>query len=338
MKAAKYEGKEKLSIVDIPKPTPQEDEVLVKVIYTGICGSDLESYKTGLYPVPVVMGHEILGSIVEVGDKIKNWKIGDRITYNMSISCGKCLSCQRGDVHICYDEFRELGIYKDGGFAEFVAINEKNLVAVPDSIPDKHGTIFEQLATCIQSVRTSGITKEDSAVVIGLGTIGQFIMQYLKYLGIKNLIVIDRNPNRLEIAKKFNPDIALTKISLPKIKGATKRFGADFVFECTGNPAVINTSSSILRKGGSLIQVGISDVPFNFNFLPFIKNQNIIQGIYAWTPKDFELAIDLVARKIIDPEPIVTNIIPLDDIVEKGFHEAIKPDTKEIKILVNPYI
>ncbi len=337
MKAAKYMGKEKLSIVDIPKPAPKEKEVLIKVKHTGICGTDLEAYKTGLYPVPVVMGHEILGVIEEIGENVKKCKIGDRVTYNGSISCGQCPSCLRGDYNICYDEFRELGIYKDGGFAEYVAIPTECLVAVPDSIPDKHGTIFEQLATGLQSIRVAGVNMGDTAVIIGLGTIGQFILQGLKLAGVKKLIVIDKNPNRLEIAKKFNPDVALKKIAIGKIKGATNRRGADYVFECTGRPAVINASSSLIRKGGSLIQVGISDTPFNFNFLPFIMSQNRIQGIYAWHPRDFEFAIDLIARKMIDPDPIVTNIISIDDIVEKGFKEAIKPDTKEIKILVDPY-
>ena len=337
MKAAKYEGKEKLSIVDIPKPTPKDNEVLVKVRYTGICGSDLESYKTGLYPFPVVMGHEIIGVIEELGQNVKKWKIGDRITYNGGISCGECPSCKRGYVNICYDEFQELGIYHDGGFAEYVVIPEKNILVVPDSIPDEHGTIFEQLATSIQAIRTSGFEMGDTAVVIGLGTMGQFILQGLKLAGVKTLMVIERNPNRLEVAKKFNPDVVLKKLLIPKIKKATKRYGADFVFECTGSPAVINSSASLLRKGGSLIQVGVSDVPFEFSYLPFITNQNRIQGIYAWHERDFEFAIDLIARKIVNPEPIVTSIISIDDIVEKGFLEAIKPDTKEIKILVDPY-
>ena len=282
------------------------------------------------------MGHEILGTIEKVGENVKKWKIGDRITYNMSISCEKCLSCQRGDFHICYDEFRELGIYKDGGFAEYVAIHANNLVVVPDSIPDKYGTIFEQLATSIQAIRTSGFNIGDSAVVTGLGTMGQFVLQGLKLAGVKTLIAIDRNPYRLEVAKKFNPDIAMKQILIPKIKRVTKRYGADYVFECTGSPAVINSSASVIRKGGSLIQVGVADIPFNFSYLPFIRSQILIQGIYAWQSGDFELAIDLIARKMIDPEPIVTSIIPLDDIVEKGFKEAIKPDTKEIKILVEP--
>lgn len=336
MKAAKYEAKEKLSIVDIPKPIPKDDEVLVKVKYTGICGSDLESYKTGLYPFPVVMGHEIIGFVEEIGENVKKWKKGDRVTYNGGISCGKCISCQRGHYNICYDEFQELGIYNDGGFAEHVAIPEKCLLTVPESIPDKYGTIFEQLATSIQAIRTSGFKMGDSAVLIGLGTMGQFILQGLKLAGVKTLIVIDKNPHRLEVAKRFNPDVAMKQILIPKIKKVTQRYGADYVFECTGSPAVINSSSSIIRKGGSLIQVGVSDIPFKFSYLPFIRSQILIQGIYAWHPGDFEYAIDLIARKIIDPEPIVTNIIPLDDIVEKGFKEAIKPDTKEIKILVEP--
>ena len=290
MKAAKYEGKGKLSIVNIPKPVPKDDEVLVKVKYTGICGSDLESYKTGLYPFPVVMGHEIIGVIEEIGESVKKWRIGDRVTYNGGTSCGECPSCQKGHYNICYDEFQELGIYHDGGFAEHVVIPGKCLVTVPDSIPDKHGTIFEQLATSLQAIRTSGVNMGDSAVVTGLGTMGQFVLQGLKLAGVKTLIVVDRNPYRLEIAKRFNPDIAMKQILIPKIKRVTKRYGADYVFECTGSPDVINSSASIIRKGGSLIQVGVSDVPFTFSYLPFIMNQNRIQGIYAWHQRDFEFS------------------------------------------------
>jgi (R,R)-butanediol dehydrogenase/meso-butanediol dehydrogenase/diacetyl reductase len=336
MKAALYEGKKKIRIVDIPKPTPQKGEVLVKIKYTGICGSDLESYKTGLYPPPVVMGHEIMGFIEELGAEVNKWKEGDRVAIDEVIPCGKCYSCQRGYTNICYEDYESIGIYQNGGFAEYISVPAHSLVKIPDTIPDKFCTIFDQIATGIFALRECNFLIGDTAVIIGLGTIGLFLLQSLKRAGARTIIAIEKNPYRLGVAKKFGPDVTINKIFLPKIRKATNRFGADFVFECTGAPAVINTASDMVCKGGTIVQIGICDEPFEFNYLPLIWNNNRIQGIMAYLREDFEFAINLVDNKFIDPEPIVTKIIPLDDIVEEGFEEAINPETNEIKILVEP--
>ena len=336
MKAALYEGKETIRIVDIPKPVPKAGEVLVKIKYAGICGSDLEGYKTGLYPVPVVMGHEACGVIEELGPDVKKWKVGNRVSINPIMPCGKCYWCLKGYTNICESEFEGFGIYKNGGFTEYATVPASSLITLPDTIPNKHGTVFDQIATGLLAVREGPFITGESAVVLGLGTIGQFLMQILKISGARKLIVIEKNKHRLEVAKKFNPDIALNKTILGKVKGATERRGADFVFECTGRPAAINATSSLVRKGGTVVQVGVSDTPFEISYLPFIMNHNKIQCVFTYHQKDFEYAVELVAKKLIDPEPIVTKIISLDDIVEEGFQEAINPDTKEIKIIVEP--
>ena len=336
MKAALYEGKETIKIVDIPKPVPKAGEVLVKIKYAGICGSDLEGYKFGLYPIPVVMGHEACGVIEELGPEVKKWKEGTRVTINPIMQCGNCYWCQKGYPNICVKEYEAFGIFKNGGFTEYAVVPASSLVALPDTIPDKHGTVFDQIATGLFAIREGNFLIGESAVILGLGTIGQFLLQSLLVSGARKLIVIEKNQFRLEVAKKFNPDIALSKVNLGKVRGATERRGADFVFECTGRPAAINATADLIRKGGTLVQVGVSDTPFEFNYFPFIMGHKKIQCVYACHPKDFEYAVELVAKKLIEPEPIVTKIISLDDIVEEGFQEAINPDTKEIKIIVEP--
>ncbi len=336
MKAALYEGKGKIRIVDIPKPLPKKGEVLVKVTYAGICGSDLEAYKAGLYPGSIVMGHEISGTIEELGSDVKKWKKGARIVVDAGIPCGRCDLCKKGYKNMCSGA-HAIGILQNGGFAEYVLAPEHCLVAIPDSIPDKYCTVFDQIGTGLFAIREANFLIGDNAVVIGLGTIGQFILQCLKLSGVSKLAVIEQNKNRLEVAKRFNPNLAISEISLRSIRAATERIGTDFVFECTGVPAVINKTSSLLRKGGTLVQVGVCDpIPFNFSYLPFIVNHNRIQCVMGYVRRDIEHAIELIAQKLIDPEPIVTKIIPLDDIVEEGFQEAIKPDTKELKIIVKP--
>lgn len=336
MKAAKYFGKERIEILDLPKPVPEPGEVLVKITYCGICGSDLEAYKEGTFPIPVVLGHELAGVIEEVGSDIENWKIGDRVAIDAILPCGECYSCKNGDTNLCYEVMTGIGYGRNGGFSEYVSAPTSALIALPDSIPDEHITVFDPLAVAILAIRLSNIKNGDSAVVIGLGTIGQFVMQLLKNVGVGKLMVVEKNKTRLEVAKKFNPDIAMRKISRAKIMGATNRVGADFIFECTGVPAVINATSSIVRKGGTLVQVGVANRPFSFSFLPFIMNQNRIQCSSAYLRRDFEHAIDLVARKAIDCNPIVTRIVSLDDIIEEGFKNGLNPETSDIKIIVKP--
>lgn len=337
MKAAVYEGKEKIRIVDIPKPTPQKGEVLVKVKYAGICGSDLEFYKTGLWPNPQVLGHEIVGTVAEMSSEVKKWELGDRVTIDSTLECGKCFFCQRGLLNLC-EKGNAIGVGKNGGFAEYVLVPHRCLIALPDSIPDRHGTVFDQIGTGLLSLREANFLPGSSAVVLGMGTIGQFMLQCLKLAGARTIVVVEKNSYRLEVAKKFNPDLALSKLSLPKIKRANKRnvSGSDFVFECSGVPLLVNAALDVVRKGGTIVQVGLWDKPLEINLLKLVMNQNRLQGAIGFLRQDLEFAVELIAQKLIDPSPIVTKIVPLDDIVEEGFLRAIDPDTKEIKILVKP--
>ncbi|MFO7797373.1 MAG: alcohol dehydrogenase catalytic domain-containing protein, partial [Promethearchaeia archaeon] len=224
---------------------------MVKVKYAGICGSDLEAYKTGLYPAHVVLGHEICGTIAELGSEVKRWKIGDRVTIFPAIACGKCYFCKKGLINLCAFA-DEIGIGANGGLAEYILVNEETLIALPDSIPDKYGTVFDQIATPLMGLREINFTAGNSAVILGMGTMGQFTLQCLKLAGARTIVVVEKNPYRLEIAKKFDPDVALNKLKLSKIKRANKKgiSGADFVFECSGVPVLVNAAIDVVRKGG----------------------------------------------------------------------------------------
>jgi len=337
MKAAKYEGKRKIRIVDIPKPIPQRDEVLVKVKYSGICGSDLEGYKTGLYPANIIMGHEIMGYVSELGPDVKKWNEGDRVAVLPGLACGKCHFCRNNQDNLCIHE-GSIGFGQNGGHSEYVIVKEENLYRIPDVIPDKHGTVFDQIATAPLALRESNFASGSYSVVLGCGTMGLFLLQYLKIVGANPIVVVERNPHRLKIAEKFDPDLALSKVALVKIKRFAKREygGADFVFECSGVPILVNDAINIARKGGTVVQIGIWDKPVEINLLKYVMNQIRIQGAWSYTKGDFKRAIDLVTKKLINPEPIVTKIISLDDIVEEGFECGINPDTTDIKILVEP--
>ena len=220
----------------------------------------------------------------------------------------------------------------------YVLVKDQSLIALPDSIPDKHGTVFDQIGTPLLALREVNFTAGSSAVVLGLGTMGQFTLQCLQLAGARSIVVVEKNQHRLEIAKKFEPDVALDKLKLTKIKRANKKgiSGADFVFECSGVPLLVNSALDVVRKGGTVVQIGLWDKPLEINLLKYVMNQNRIQGVFGYLREDFEFAIDLVAKKLIDPGPIVTKIISLQDVVEEGFECGINPETKDIKILVEP--
>ncbi|MFX1489479.1 MAG: zinc-binding dehydrogenase [Promethearchaeota archaeon] len=337
MKAAMYQGKKKIKIVDVAKPVPKKGEVLVRVKYTGICGSDLEGYKTGLYPDNIIMGHEIMGFVAELGSGVANWKEGDRVAVDPGIVCGKCYYCRNGQDNLC-SHGGSLGFGQNGGFAEYIVINEENLLKIPDEVPDKHSTVFDQIGTALLACRIAGFTAGSYSVILGCGTMGLFLLQYLKIVGANPIVVVERNSHRLEVSEMFNPDLALKKSVLVKIKRFARREypGADFVFECTGVPTLVNSAINMTRKGGTVVQIGIWDKPVEINLLKYVMNQIRIQPAWAYTSEDFKNAMKLVVEKKINPNPIVTKIIPLDDIVEEGFEQAIDPETQEIKILVEP--
>lgn len=335
MRAAVYHNKEEspaITVEDVPKPEPKKDEVLVKVKYCGICGSDLEAYKDRTYPFDIVIGHEMMGFVELLGPETKGVKIGQRVTVDPNVPCGKCTACQNGKENIC-NKINVVGVTRNGGFAEYVSVPIQTLNPLPDEIPNNHGTIFDQVGTAMHSLNICDFRFGETAVIIGMGTIGLLVLQSLKYAGVSKVICIDKNPHRLEICKSFEPNLALDQISTKKILRITKKGGADHVFNCTSAP-IIDDAFDLARKGGKIIQVGLRNKPIETNFMKIMMNEYCIFGSYGYTPWDFKNAISLVAEKKIDPTLIITKNITLDKIIEEGFEEALDPETKNIKILV----
>jgi 2-desacetyl-2-hydroxyethyl bacteriochlorophyllide A dehydrogenase len=337
MKAVIYHKKEEhspITIEDVPKPEPNKGEVLVKIKYCGICGSDLEAYKDRAYPFDAIIGHELTGTIDMLGPEVKRWKPGQRVTIDPNIPCGQCFACRNGKANIC-NKIQVIGVTLDGGCAEYVSVPNQNLIALPEQIIDKHGTVFDQIGTALHSLHICNFRFGETAAIIGLGTIGLFLMQCLKYAGASKIVGIDINMNRVEVAKKFNPDLVLNTISNKKIKKITRKGGPDYVFNCTSAP-LIDHALDMVRKAGKVVQLGFREKSTDISFFKILMNEYSIFGSYGYLPQDFIFAVDLVARKAIDPGPIVTKIISIDDIIEEGFEYALDPETKDIKILVEP--
>lgn len=336
MKAAFLKGPKKLIVQDTADPKPKPDQVVVKVKCCGICGSDLHAYEFG-FASGYIMGHEFSGDIESVGESVKDWKIGDRVTVNPNIACGTCYYCRRGETNLC-TKLVIMGFQSHGAFAERVAVHANRLVKLPSNVSYEEGANVEPLATPLRAVKYA-LRRGDTALVIGAGPIGLFALQISKRMGAKRIYVTETSPRRTEAARKLGADDVFNPVEVkvvPKMIELTQGLGPDVVFECVGRPETVQNALSIVRKAGKAMIVGqcIALVPTDYNNV-FLRETEI-KGIYAYSLDDFAEALSLVEKRDIDVSSMITDRIALSEIVEKGFGELLKPEKNHIKILVDP--
>lgn len=251
MKAALYKNSRVVEIEEIKKPEIKDSEVLIKVKYAGICGTDIHIYK-GLHPratAPLVMGHEFSGIVEEIGINKKNIKIGDQVVINPLISCGNCFPCREGHPHIC-PNLNLVGIDQNGGFAEYTKVNSDKLFKIPNSLPMDLAALMEPVAVAVHAVRKSRLSLGDKVAVIGGGPIGQLISQICKINGASSVIMLEINSERVKFAKKFGIITTTSlKESIRKIKEVTRGKGADIVYEAVGIQETYNYTTDLVKAG-----------------------------------------------------------------------------------------
>jgi (R,R)-butanediol dehydrogenase/meso-butanediol dehydrogenase/diacetyl reductase len=336
LKAAFLKGPKKMIIKDVEDPKTKTGQVVVKVKYCGICGSDLHSYETGVYSG--IMGHEFSGEIESIGESVKGWETGDRVTANPNVGCGTCYYCRRGETNQCM-KFSSIGIVGiPGAFAERVAVPSHLLRKLSERFSFEAGTLVEPLTPLVRATRYA-VRLGDTVVVMGAGIIGLFALQCSKLGGAIGAYVTEISRTRADAARKLGAD----KVFDPKevravdeIMKLTKGLGADVVFECVGRPETIQDAQRAVRKGGKVMQIGecLVDVPTNYGGV-FVRELEI-KGIYDGSIQDFDQAAQLIESGKIDVGPLITAKISLSEIVEKGFEELLKPEKNHIKILVDP--
>jgi len=341
MKAQVVEAPNKMVYKEIPVPAIGDDEVLIKVKYCGICGSDWSIY-TGKYAadkLPMITGHEFWGVIEETGGKVVGLKAGDRVAVDLCITCGTCYFCRRNDGLLC-QTFTQLGIHTDGGFAEYVKAPGKNCYLIPDEIDDYTATFIEPLTTAIEASKRMGCELGSSVVVIGCG-LGILHSAMAKLRGATPVIVIDSNADRLEIAKKmgvvdFCIDTNKTPDIVAEVKKLTGGIGADYVIEAVGNPRTYELAFAMLRRGGKIEAFGICAEGDAAALPPFefVLGEKKVSGSCAGIGNDWGIAINLLKYKRIDPSPMRSLIVPLSEL-ESALKE-IQTNNKLIKVFVSP--
>lgn len=338
MKAGVYIGKENIQVQDWQEPRLEAGEVLVRVRYAGICGTDMLIY-SGKHPrvvAPRVLGHEIFGKVAESHPSAgAEWKPGTRVAIYPLISCGRCAPCTEGDAHVC-EKLGLIGIDADGGMAELVKAREDQLFALPEAVSDEQAALVEPLAVAVHVVRTSGFRPGDLTVVMGGGPIGNLIAQVLRASGARMVVIAEVKDFRRELAERqgiatFNPAVEGARAALKRITGESY---ANRVFEATGSAAAIREAIDVCRIRGEITWVGLPKTPPEVNVLQLVFKEIKTTGARVYRPVDYPVAISLLARRAVDVLPLITDQLPLED-VAKGFARMHDAD-RSLKIVFAP--
>jgi L-iditol 2-dehydrogenase len=311
----------KLELVDMEVPRIGPEEVLVKVRACGICGSDIHGYdgSTGRRIPPLVMGHEAAGEIVEVGAAVKGWQVGDRVTFDSTISCGKCYFCQRGEINLCENR-QVLGVSCDeyrrhGAFAEYVAIPQNILYRLPDNLPYHYAAMIEAVSIGVHAVNLTPMQLGASALVVGSGMIGLLTIQALRLAGCGTIIAVDLEDSKLEMAKQLGADVGLNPKGtdvVEAVRQLTGGRGADVAMEVVGATKTIETAIQAVKKGGTVTLVGNISPRIEIPLQVVVSRQLRLQGSAA-SAGEFPQCIELLARGAIKVDTIISAQAPLEE-------------------------
>jgi len=344
MKAQVLEEPYKLSYREVPVPQINDDEVLIKVKYCGICGSDWGSY-TGKYAderelLPLTTGHEFWGVVEELGKNAKNLKIGDRVAVDICITCGTCYHCRRGEGLLC-STFKQIGIHTNGAYAEYVKAPWQNCFIVPDEVDDYEAAFIEPLTACLNASRKMDCKIATSVVVIGCG-LGIVHAALAKLRGAAPIIVIGDNEERLAMARQVAADYTInineTPDAVAEVMKLTNGVGADYVLEAVGTGKTYKQAFDMIRKGGKVEAFGIcaEDDYVSLPPLSFVVEEKKISGSCAGIGNDWGDALSLLRYKRILLKPLISMIVPLSEL-EMALKE-LRENPKLVKVIVSPEI
>ncbi len=338
MRAAVYHPNHQIKIEELPIPKIGPGEILLKVRSCGVCGTDVLKVTRALPKKPVVLGHELVGEVVELGDRVTKFKKGDRVVVAHHVPCGECHYCRHGQHSMCR-HFKETNL-DPGGFAEYLRVPaehvEQTAFLVPPEISDEHALFTEPLACCVRDIRRANLLPNDFVIVVGMGSIGLMILQLLKLIPA-TVLALDLFEERLALAKSLGADLVLKGNSeelKDLIKAKTDGRGADMVVFTAGGGKVFQESFQWIRDGGTLnLFASLSDKPIEVNLDTLYHHEVTVFSSYSPSPEDLATAHRLLMEKKIQVTPLITHRVGLE-----GLADSIQliTEQKAMKVVVNP--
>lgn len=345
MRAVVYHGAGDVRIEERPAPVPDKDNIIVRVHCCTICGTDLKLATVGnprCHP-PRIIGHEMVGSIEHVGEEVKGFSRGERVTMATTIACGECRVCSRGLGNIC-PEAKPISYDFDGAFAEYLAVPRQalangNVIKVPDNVPDDEAVLSEPLSCAINAQEIAGFAPGNSVSIIGGGPLGAIHAVLANATGAGKVMVIEREEPRLTMLRQLKDVVVINGTSetvVEAVRGRTDGLGADVVIVCAPNRQAQESAISFARKGGTVSF--FASLPKDEAFITLNSrivhyNELRIVGASDSRPEHVSKAVMLMQEKKIALEKIITHKITLGE-----FHEGLKlmRDKKSLKVLLHP--
>ena len=343
MQALILENPRDLQIRNVPEPACGPYDVIIQVKACGICGSDVHGYdgSSGRRIPPLIMGHEAAGIIAKTGSEVRSLKIGDRVTFDSTVSCGICRFCLAGDVNLC-DNRQVLGVScgdyrRNGAFAEYVSVPEHIVYALPDSFAYEKAALIEAVSIAVHAAKITNIQPGSSAVVIGAGMIGLLAVQAFRVFGCSKVIAVDLEESKLELARKLGADetfLGSDPELLKKLHAATGGYGPDIAVEVVGAQKPILTAIESVRRGGTVTLIGNLAPKVEIPLQIVVTRQLRLLGSCA-SAGEYGECIALMESGAINVEPLISATAPLSDGAE-WFNRLYAKEPGLMKVILQP--
>ena len=356
MRSAIYYGREDVRVEEVERPAaPEPGELRLAVDACGICGSDLHQYAHGPdeppeepHPItgerlPVPMGHEFAGAVTEVGEGVSEFTVGDRVAVNPVFYCGECRYCREAKYNLC-DSIGFLGLDGGGGgFSEEVVVSTERAVRLPEDLPPAHGALVEPFSVGLHAVDRADLAPGASVAVFGAGTIGLTVIQAARAVGAGEIYAVEPREARRDIATTVGADAVIdpTDVDARAEVVAASDGGVDVAFEVAGVGQTMRDAVETTKHDGRIVVVSMFEGEVKFDPTTVMSTERTVTGSAAFhagplSGRDFGTVIQMFGAGRLDPEPLVTDRIDLDQIVESGFEALQDPESAHVKILVDP--
>jgi 2-desacetyl-2-hydroxyethyl bacteriochlorophyllide A dehydrogenase len=328
----------KVEFINRTLPALGANDVLLRVKASSICGGDIHLYK-GKHPLaslPMAIGHEISGEVIEVGQGVSKISVGERVAVEPVIVCGECSFCLRGEYHLC-QSIRYQYSAGQGGFTPYFVVPENWVHRLPDFISYEEGALLEPLAVAVHAARKAQLDLGHSTAIFGAGGIGLFLLQVVKAAGCGSVFIVDLLEQRLKTALFLGASLAIDPARedpVERIFKETESLGVDRSFEAVGLEKTLQQSAQSLKKGGICVLIGLFEDPTKVNFPVnlFVQREIQIRGSrgYCW---DFQAALELIKGRQVQLKPLISHQLPLSDLPE-AFEILLDPKSKANKVVI----
>ena len=338
MKQAVMTEPGKIRFQEVPVPEIRDNEVLVKVMSIGVCGSDIHVYhgKHPYTPYPVVQGHEVSCEVVKAGSAVSGFRKGEKVTIEPQVSCGTCYACRNGLYNIC-DSLKVLGFQTTGTASDYFAVPAAKLVRLPATLPHDEGAMIEPLAVGVRAVKQAGDIRGKKVLVFGAGPIGNLVAQTARGMGAAKVMITDLNDFRLEKARTCGVELTVNPKNTPLEEAVVEAFGAyeraDVIFECVGVNATMESAIQIARKGTPIVVVGVFGEKACLDMARVNENELKLLGTARYVIEDFEEAKRLVESGAVKLGPLVTDVFSFDR-YDDAYRKIEKEPATTMKVIV----